>query len=531
MKTVQDLLDSIPKHDIAATNPDATVFEAIDQMAKGNYGALPVLFGEELVGIFSERDYVRKVELLGRSSKTTTVGEIMTPNPIVVTPEQSLEDCMTHMTERGFRHLPVVSNGKLFGFLSMKDALKNVLRSREEFLHDAVDMGVRKDTANALEKSREVQTLVSTFKESISPLHRALDELKRTGDKDVPSTQHAITELGRVIQNLDDKTRPVLLRQEQRRKMSQTKVLLANGNRAEEIIAKLALGGTGVTLHTACSEEAALNFMKDHDYDIVCVNHEFIDIAEKARAKNDKVNTVFLTSEDADSYLAQIKLYPFLSNVVSQSEGDRAFTIKSILSTVSKITNSDYFGLEKYLSWGTEIREHKVSKSAERRQIIAEMANTLSELGLRRTLVSRCENVAEELLMNAIYDAPIDPKGKHLYNHLDRTEAIELAPNEQPVFRYGCDGMFLGISVRDPFGSIDRETVLEYLDSCFSGRETPLHKNKGGGGHGVFIILRSANMTIFNVQKGVSTEVITLFDLEPKQSGKQKTSSFQYFTV
>lgn len=500
-------------------------------MAARNYGALPVMSGERLVGILSERDCARKVELQGRSAKTTRVAEIMTPDPIVVSPAHTLEDCMALMTERGFRHLPVVSGGKLLGFLSMKDAVKAVLGSREEFLLDVVGLGIQKDMETAREKAREVQRLISAFHDSAAPLNQAMKQLRLLPDTGTPQIRQIVADVEKVIQSLEKESNPVFERIENEKKLRKTRVLLANGNRQEEVIAKLALGGSGVTLHTAHTEAGALELLGSNDYDIVCVNHQFIEIAAKAREKNKNVNTVFLTSEDAEGYLEKLKLYPFLSNVVSQSEGDRAFTIKSILSTVSKIVNNDYFGLEKHLNWGTEIRERKIASSTDRPATIAEMSEKLLALGLRKTLVSRCECVVEELLMNALYAAPVDTAGKPRYNHLSREAVIELEPSEQPSFSFGCDGMFLGVSVRDPFGSLKRETILDYLFSCFAGVESSLHKDKGGGGLGIFMILRSATLTIFNVDQGASTEVIALFDLEPKQSGKQRTASFQYFTI
>src|SRR5262249_13603126 len=106
-----------------------------------------------------------------------------------------------------------------------------------------------------------------------------------------------------------------------------------------------------------------------------------------------------------------------------------------------------------------------------------------------------------------------------------------LSPDQAATFRYGCDGLFFGMSVRDPFGRIDRNTILEYLGACIRGEEPEQHANKGGGGHGLFIIFRSANLTVFNVEKGRATEVIALFDLDPKPTGGQKRSAFHYFVV
>ncbi len=101
--------------------PDATVFEAINLMAKKNVGALVVMSGEKLVGVFTERDYTRKVVLQGKSSKETPVREILSPKVITVGPECTVEECMRLMTKCRVRHLPVVEGEKVIGIVSIGD--------------------------------------------------------------------------------------------------------------------------------------------------------------------------------------------------------------------------------------------------------------------------------------------------------------------------------------------------------------------------------------------------------------------------
>ena len=115
---------------ITSVEPGATVYQAIEMMAGRNIGALPVLERGKLVGMISERDYTRKVVLKGRSSKDTLVGEIMTRNPLVVTPDDTVGDCMEIMTNERVRHLPVVEDGKLVGILSIGDLVKWIMSAQ-----------------------------------------------------------------------------------------------------------------------------------------------------------------------------------------------------------------------------------------------------------------------------------------------------------------------------------------------------------------------------------------------------------------
>ena len=119
-----------------SVSPDATVFEAISLMAEKNIGALPVLEGDRLVGMISERDYARKVILLGRGSRETAVSEIMTRNLRTVSLDDSVQECMQLMTENRFRHLPVVQEDKLIGLISIGDCVNWIISAQTAAIDD-----------------------------------------------------------------------------------------------------------------------------------------------------------------------------------------------------------------------------------------------------------------------------------------------------------------------------------------------------------------------------------------------------------
>lgn len=119
-------------HQVWTIEPDATVFEAIQRLADKNVGALLVMDGDRLVGIFSERDYTRKVALRGRSSKETRVREILSDRVICVSPQHSVEDGLRLMTEHRIRHLPVLENQKVVGIVSIGDLVNWVINQQSE---------------------------------------------------------------------------------------------------------------------------------------------------------------------------------------------------------------------------------------------------------------------------------------------------------------------------------------------------------------------------------------------------------------
>ncbi len=132
MTLVAQLLQS-KGFDVWSIHPDATVYEALEKMADKDVGALLVVQGRILVGIFSERDYARKVALKGRLSKNTLVRQVMSEELVCVTPEQPIEQCMALMTARRVRHLPVFARDQLIGVISIGDVVKALI-SDQEFL-------------------------------------------------------------------------------------------------------------------------------------------------------------------------------------------------------------------------------------------------------------------------------------------------------------------------------------------------------------------------------------------------------------
>jgi CBS domain-containing protein len=130
MKTVAELLRVRPSR-VVSVRPDQSVLEAIKVLAEENIGAAIVMVGDRLVGIFSERDYTRKIVLKGRSSDTTRVEEVMTPNVVVVNPRTKTRECMALMTEKAIRHLPVVDEGRVTGMVSIRDIVSDIIADQD----------------------------------------------------------------------------------------------------------------------------------------------------------------------------------------------------------------------------------------------------------------------------------------------------------------------------------------------------------------------------------------------------------------
>jgi CBS domain-containing protein len=131
MDTVRDILQ-IKGNLVYTVSPESSVYEALETLETKNLGSLVVLEKNgQLDGIFTERDYARKVILKGRSSKETLVRDIMTESPVYVTPDTKIEDCMQLMTAKFIRHLPVLENDELVGIISIGDVVKFVINQKD----------------------------------------------------------------------------------------------------------------------------------------------------------------------------------------------------------------------------------------------------------------------------------------------------------------------------------------------------------------------------------------------------------------
>jgi hypothetical protein len=212
-----------------------------------------------------------------------------------------------------------------------------------------------------------------------------------------------------------------------------------------------------------------------------------------------------LTSHDLNNVIAKHGGVAASSEMIDETE---------LIVTCQKLFNEDIFGIEKYLpSWAIKIYEHKIKSTEQKRQIIDELEEYLLRIDCFDAVKNAVLLVADELIMNAIFNAPRDIEGNPKYADLDRADRLDLEPNETVTFRYACDGKNIALSVKDQFGSLDRDVILEYLKRGFrdEGPAEIEEDRKGGAGLGLYLVFSSITQLTFNIHAGVSTEVIAMF--------------------
>lgn len=134
MKKVRNILEKKNTDIVFSVPPTATVFSAIELMSEKNIGGVVVIENGNLVGIFTERDYARKLVLKGKSSRDTPIGELMTKSLITVTPESTIQEAMQLMSNKKIRHLPVLDSGKLVGIISISDVVRFIMEEQKEII-------------------------------------------------------------------------------------------------------------------------------------------------------------------------------------------------------------------------------------------------------------------------------------------------------------------------------------------------------------------------------------------------------------
>ena len=210
---------------------------------------------------------------------------------------------------------------------------------------------------------------------------------------------------------------------------------------------------------------------------------------------------VILRDSLADPELLEMLQKQPLDHLISDSEVPDEM---ELVVTSVKLLSGDIFGLEKYLSWGARVTEVELSTYEEKRAALADLGRVATEVGARRQLVTKIESSADELLMNALYDAPAT-----------RADDGAGPPPPKALLRYASDGRHFAVSVLDRYGALDKRTILDSVARARAESGKPKVEGRGAG-LGLYFVMASVTRFIANIQPGERTEVVCLFDLRER---------------
>jgi hypothetical protein len=195
-----------------------------------------------------------------------------------------------------------------------------------------------------------------------------------------------------------------------------------------------------------------------------------------------------------------------------------------LIVTCHKLLCRDLFGMAKYLSFvGAHVYEIPITGAQDRDAAVDLMIDFARRLELGPELEDRIATITDELVTNAVYNAPRLADGTPRYAHVDRRQKIRLEPHEYARLQYGCDGRYLALSVTDFFGSLRGETVASYLRKCFRRGDDQIDAKSGGAGLGIYMTFNSVTQLVFNLAAGRKTEVIALFYIRSEARGFRRS--------
>lgn len=267
------------------------------------------------------------------------------------------------------------------------------------------------------------------------------------------------------------------------------------------------VGATAVTV-----EEPALVAQHLANADVVCADTFDADfVAEQVRAHS-KVRGVLWTAEPLRRSLRHLVETRTIDNVLGRKDFESSPRAWEVLMVARRLMSpSGPPPISAYLDWGFSATEVEVRTTGDRDAAVGEIQNFVGMLGVPKRVAEMFGELAHELIMNAMYDAPVDQSGRPKYA-FDRKADIRLADEERPVVRIATDGSKLVMQVRDPFGRLERKHVFEGLARGLAGGE--MDSSHGGAGLGMMVCHNASSAMFFDVARGRYTEVTALFELD-----------------
>ena len=365
----------------------------------------------------------------------------------------------------------------------------------------------------------------SKIKTSIMPELKESRELTRTQfDRD------SLRTLSEVIHKLASALDPFARLHDNIVAINNKQVWILTSNKAVETHYKNALNSSKLQIQCFSAADIMMETLKQNKPELVIICAQHAGLIADIGATHRDIQIIVAGERDFTTSIDILRQTSELNHLIAQQIDMPFFMQRNLLVTTTKMLSNDIFGIEKYLDWGVDIKETIISGNYSRGKALDQLNRDLNRAGLSSTIVHRAHHLADELLMNAIYDAPVDPHTKlSRYNHLRRSVNVELDPSEYARLRYGYDGTILAISIDDPFGGLKREIILKYLKACFDGQFGTINEleGKGGGGMGLFQIMSSADLFVTNIKPERKTEIIVLINVHEKSS--HKGQCFHYF--
>jgi CheY-like chemotaxis protein len=301
-------------------------------------------------------------------------------------------------------------------------------------------------------------------------------------------------------------------------------------------VAERALAATGSDVVSAHDTEDLTAKIEANGWDLIMLNYDpplrgdpqWVQRLDELESRWPRTKLVLHSTAPTEDYLPLMATRRFLRNIIAKN--DEPLEPDELIVTAEKLLRQDLFGLQKYILWGVEPLSVKIKDSREKQDYIHQVAHYAHSLGCNERVVELVETIVDELVTNAIYNAPRDADGVPKYQRKSRREAVVLEDSEMGELQFACDGDYIAVGLIDPFGSLTQETVVSYLNRCLVKGPEQFSDASGGAGIGLFRVFQSLSKFVINIDPGKKTEVISLIDLRLSMKRfRQAAKSFHIF--
>lgn len=320
--------------------------------------------------------------------------------------------------------------------------------------------------------------------------------------------------------------------------MKGARVLFYDPDAKTRRVAERALLATGSEVDLAGDETTLLEKIELDGYDLLMINFDppmranpkWGELFDKLGGRFPKTRLVLHATASSEDYLPLMAERPYVRNLIAKN--DTPLEADELIITAEKLLRRDLFGLDKYLLWGVEPYRLEIRDSRLKPEYVREVSSYAEKLGCNERTIEMIETVVDEVVTNAIYNAPRDAEGRPKYARISRREPVVLEASEVAALEFACDGDYIAVAQIDPFGSLTQDTIVSYLNRCLVKGPQQFSDASGGAGIGLYRVFTSLSKFIVNIAPGEKTEVISLIDLRlSMRKFRQYPKSFHIFVA
>lgn len=307
--------------------------------------------------------------------------------------------------------------------------------------------------------------------------------------------------------------------------MREPSILIVHPDRKTQRVVQRVLGAGGYRIEVADDVAQAERMIGHMSPVLIVVDGEMVlsgrtDVFFSAAAGRGTEACIALLGDRAYQHMPRILSTGAVTNLLVHP---MPLLAEELIVTAHKLIRRDLFGMEKYLLWGTAPSRAVLTRASHRSALVERVADAVRTTGQSPRVASMAMLITDELLSNAVHNAPIDETGHHYRRELPRDVEIELDERHHVELRWACDARYLAIEVTDRFGSLDRETILRSLS------KSDVRETGGGAGMGIALTYRSCDHLVFNLAPGKRTEIVALVNVRHPPLERVPASSYNIF--